>query len=57
MQLSGMAAEKGIPSVAAARSTTTPTEAMFIQLSRRLKEKDEMRDKPRKTSITIRAIS
>lgn len=52
-----MAAEKGIPSVAAARSTTTPTEAMFIQLSRRLKEKDEMRDKPRKTSITIRAIS
>ena len=52
-----MAVEKGIPSVVAERSTTTPTEAMFIQLSRRLREKGETRGKPRKTSITIRAIS
>ena len=56
MVQNGMAVVKGIPSVVVARSITIPKAAMFIQLLRRLKEKGEMRDKPKKISI-IRVIN
>lgn len=57
MVQSGMAVVKGIRSVAVARSITTPKAVMFIQLLRRLKEKDEMRGKSKKISIIIRVIN